>query len=449
MAGKNRKNRQRIYWRERGGERRAYGDFRDFADVGGGREALIAEGATKATTDPVIAEALVGSRLADLQERRRNKTLLGVERQTTLADFASHHLVQKKRAGRVGDQHLDATAQRLAAAIEFFGADRDVAFLTVQDVQRWATHLLEQPRATPARCRECRARAKHLTIRSLDASCGKCGARWKLRTLTGGSVRHYLNALSNLYRRAQSEGYVQPGYNPVGALMEKPTPGRTEARWLEVHDAALLLESARTYRPPLDKEAIPFPFPLVATFLLTGGRKSEVLGLEVEDVSFDRKTVTFRPNQWRGLKTRTSHRTVPLWPQLEEILREHLYGGDVPRVSGLLFPSTRVEGVGMIADERKMLDAIADRAGWRKGEIRSKMFRHTYCAARLQTLDRGQPVSPWTVAREMGHGGRSLVDRVYGHLGDVRHRSEQVEYRVEQHEEALGEQLVQLRAVGS
>jgi integrase len=35
---------------------------------------------------------------------------------------------------------------------------------------------------------------------------------------------------------------------------------------------------------------------LLATLLLTGGRKSEVLGLELDDISFDRKTVTFRPN---------------------------------------------------------------------------------------------------------------------------------------------------------
>ena len=71
------------------------------------------------------------------------------------------------------------------------------------------------------------------------------------------------------------------------------------------------------------------------------------------------------------------------------------------------------------------------------GEIRTKRFRHTYCAAALQLLDRGAPVSPWTVAKWMGHGGRSLVDRIYGHLGDLRHRSEVVEFRVEQDSEAL------------
>jgi len=34
----------------------------------------------------------------------------------------------------------------------------------------------------------------------------------------------------------------------------------------------------------------------------------------------------------------------------------------------------------MLTDFRKLLDAIAMRAGWKEGEIRSKMFRHTYCA---------------------------------------------------------------------
>jgi len=54
----------------------------------------------------------------------------------------------------------------------------------------------------------------------------------------------------------------------------------------------------------------------------------------------------------------------------------------------------------MLSDFRKLLDAVAARAGWQRGEIRSKMFRHTYCAARLQTLDQGAPVSLFTVAKE-------------------------------------------------
>jgi len=156
---------------------------------------------------------------------------------------------------------------------------------------------------------------------------------------------------------------------------------------LEVHDAALLLEAARTYQAKRADLAIPFAYPLLATFLLTGGRKAEVLGLEVEDVSLDRNTVTFRPNTWRRLKTKKSHRVVPLWAQLREILERYL--AECPP-SRLLFPSYRTGGEALY-DPRKLLDAVAERGGWKAGEITPKMFRHSYTAARLQTLDQGRP----------------------------------------------------------
>jgi integrase len=186
-----------------------------------------------------------------------------------------------------------------------------------------------------------------------------------------------------------------------------------------------------------------FAFPLLATFLLTGGRSSEVLGLEFEDLSFDRRTITFRPNGQRRLKTSTSHRTVPMWPQLKEVLREYVFGGQAP-ISGLLFPSYRIIAIDpetgepkrtplMSTDVRKILDAVAERAGWGAGEIRSKMFRHTYTAARLQTVERGEAVAQFKGGRELGHGGDSLVKRVYGHLGSVRHRAQHVEFKLDAH----------------
>jgi hypothetical protein len=41
-----------------------------------------------------------------------------------------------------------------------------------------------------------------------------------------------------------------------------------------------------------------------------------------------------------------------------------------------------------------------------------------------------------------------MVRRVYGHLGQVRHRAEAVEYRPEQHVAKLGHRLEALRGVG-
>jgi hypothetical protein len=50
----------------------------------------------------------------------------------------------------------------------------------------------------------------------------------------------------------------------------------------------------------------------------------------------------------------------------------------------------------------------------------------------------------YAVSRELGHGSEDMVRRVYSHLGTVRHRSEVVEFRVEQHFERLGDQLRRL-----
>lgn len=400
---KKRKN-DRIYWRSRGSDvRRAYADFRDYADVGGKREPLKVSGAKLATDDSDVARELAANRIKDLEERRRGNGILGPVVETRkLKEFASHHLIRKAKSGKVTEAWLVKNETFLSRAAEFFGKDRRLHAITVADVTAWLEH--EQTRT------------------------GRGGRS----TLSPGTVRHHLNALSNMYRRAMSEGVVQ--FNPAQAMMEKPSAEVHEARWLEVPDATLILEAARLHKPARE-DGIASAHPLIATFLLTGGRQAEVLGLEVSDVSLARKKVTFRPNDWRGLKTKTSHRTIPIWPQLAEILAEYLDGDGRPK-GKLLFPSMRGAEESMIKDVRKLLDGLAllvTPEGEEPPFLRTRMFRHTYCAARLQTLDGGAPVSTFTVAKELGHGGTSLVQRVYGHLGTVRHRGAAVEYRVEQH----------------
>ncbi len=377
------------------------------------KEALKPSGGRRgrATSDPEVAEKLLADRISELVDKRKRAERLtgGVEQHDVprLKAFAAAHLVAKAKAGKVTDNWLARTETRLRLAVEFFGARRALDSIEVPDVEAWLAWLQDRP--------------------------GRRGNG----ELSGGALRHYVNALSNLYRRAQAERVVPPGYNPAAAMLEKPTAKREEARWLEVHEAALLLESAHTYEPrnpwtpkdgkPTERDpTIPFMYALIGAFLLTGGRKAEVLGLEVGDINFQRNTVTFRPHEHRRLKTATSHRTIPLQPQLKEILRAHIR--ELGIAGGLLFPSP-VQAGAMVVELRKQLDAVAERAGWKAGEIRTKAFRHTYCAARLQTLDGGAPISPFTVAREMGHGGMALVNRVYGHLGTVRHRVEHVEYR--------------------
>jgi hypothetical protein len=59
MTSKRRQG--RVYWRDRAGTRRAYADFRDYADVGGKLEPLIAPGERFATTDSDVAAKLGGT----------------------------------------------------------------------------------------------------------------------------------------------------------------------------------------------------------------------------------------------------------------------------------------------------------------------------------------------------------------------------------------------------
>ena len=42
-----------------------------------------------------------------------------------------------------------------------------------------------------------------------------------------------------------------------------------------------------------------------------------------------------------------------------------------------------------------------------------------------------------TVAREVGHTDTDMITRIYGHVGQVRHRADVVGYRVDQHREQV------------
>ena len=52
------------------------------------------------------------------------------------------------------------------------------------------------------------------------------------------------------------------------------------------------------------------------------------------------------------------------------------------------------------------------------------------------------------MSRELGHGSEEMVRRVYAHMGDVRHRSDVVEFRVDQHLDRLGDRLQRFGLAG-
>lgn len=358
---------------------------------------LVAPGERLATTDDDSAKVLYGLAVTRAAQRRQSRTLLGYDPEDAkLAAFAAEHLKAKAQSTRnYTEAYLASEQKRLEHWIACLGADRPMAEVSVADVAK--------------------------EIRKLSA-----------RGLSAQTVTHYANALSNLYHRAIREGCLPPGSNPIEGLGdERPKPPADRLpRWFESDEAALLLVAAERYTPKREDLSAGMALPLFATLLLTGLRREEALGLRVRDIDFDGELVHVEPNPFRRLKSRHATRTVPLVPQLAAILRDFLdrrRAAGIPHTESLLFPSARTAGM---FNPSKMMAGIARTAGYDAKALTCHSLRHTFTAAALQTLDSGQPISPYVVQRWLGHGSVTVTLSVYAKLGKVRHRSDAVEFRL-------------------
>jgi integrase len=400
-----RKQKGRLY--ARGKEGRLYADLRD---LGGGREAMIPHGESYATKDWDVAAKLAAKRVVELEGQQRTKHLLGVERRASLGEFTREWLQYKGRT--------DCRTKTLARY--------DLAFV----------HLFKVINAE--------TRMDHFAVKDAKKALADLRAvkSRKGTHLSSTSVKQVLVAMQQVYDHASTEGVVPIDYNPWRMIpkADRPKAAHTKTEFLEIHEAAVLLKACEQIRTRYVALG-----PLVATFLLTGGRLAEVLGLEVGDIDFTRKTVRFRPNKWRPLKA-GDERSVPLWPQLEQILKAYLSSRQ--RIGGLLFPGRSRTGVEqMLAGKvHSEIARAAEKAGLVQ-HVSPQVFRVTYCAARLQTLDRGRPVALYTVQKEMGHNSPAMINRVYGRLGVYPHRTEGVEY-VERPAEEAGREEQNAEAIG-
>lgn len=371
----------RLYWRDGRGW---YADLREFADVGGKREAMKAKGSRRATEDTDQANQLLTARLNELTDLRKNWGQPKPEPgDVLLVEYARHHLDMKHAEGD-RPATVDRNERAIRTVVGYWGPDTRLSDITPNKV------------------------TSYIALRG--------------QTVATQTLLHELHAMSNLFRRAVTESRAL--FNPFDRdhLFKKPEVRRAEAVWLELGEADRLIRAAFEQDGKSHSRAFSHLGPIVATTLLTGGRWGEVSGLEVSDIDFEAKTIRFRPNRWRELKSRHAKRRVRMWPQLENILLAYVDAR--PDLDALLFPA---EGGGRLTDLRAGLNNALEASGITK-RVTWHTLRHTYAAARLQTTDAGAPISPYTVMKELGHGSLTLIEETYGHLMNTRHRSPVVEY---------------------
>ena len=150
---------------------------------------------------------------------------------------------------------LKETRFRLRRAVKFFGVDRPLTTIRPKDVRQWLTRFLH---------------------------------------LSTSNQRHHLHALSGLYGYAQEMEVVPSDTIPSRGFTASPPSSRhaSERRSSSrIDEAARFLDAAR--RLDLHHE-------LIATYLLTGGRRSEVFGLVVNDLDFGNTSSGFSPIRIEG-----------------------------------------------------------------------------------------------------------------------------------------------------
>ena len=376
------------------GDRGFRGDFRSFSDVSGGREALKQPGAPWATTDALEAEQLAKRRIAELLAKRQARRDGRPLEDPLLVDYIETYLEWKATLpGRTAS--LDRGATKIATAT----LDRDRLCLA-----NLAAFLGEETRLSAV----------------TDAALSAYIRRRRADGRAERTLLHELQAFSGPWNHAKAAKVVQ-GDSPVPATkkLERVQPPAQEAAWLETGEVVRLLDAARALDADPASRFVPCLYPMLAGYVLTGCRKEELFGLERADVDFDNQVIHVRPNRWRGLKSRHSRREIPLWPQLAAILQVHIAGLRPGWV--LLFPSPRHRIEQPYAEIDHALAAAVQRAKI-ETPTTTHTLRHTFTAHRLNTLDRGAPVSIWTVSSELGHRDLDMISRVYGHVLQQRDR---------------------------
>lgn len=235
-----------------------------------------------------------------------------------------------------------------------------------------------------------------------------------VKRLSSRTVRYAHMVLSSALKQAVKWKLIP--FNPA-ALVDLPKKERKEMACISSVDVPRFLEAAKTDRY----------FALFAFVLETGLRPSECFALRRSDVSFERgEVVVQRKLIWKRdgtyyigePKTNRSRRSIPLSPQLIEILRHHLSrqgeerlkAGQVYNDQGFLFSGELGHPLRHHNLIVRHFKPVLKKAGL-PSSVRLYDLRHSCATVLLETGE-----NPKVVSERLGHSSVIITLDTYSHV---------------------------------
>jgi integrase len=239
-----------------------------------------------------------------------------------------------------------------------------------------------------------------------------------LTSMSRAMARKVLVSFRSLLRDAQRRGSV--AQNVALSLKRIGADARSKQK-LKIGEDIPSMEEIRAIVAAMPERWRP----MLLTAIFTGLRASELRGLlwEAIDLKAGELHVRQRADRYNVIgapKSKAGHRTVPLGPEIRNVLREWKLRCP-PSALGLAFPNS-VGNIDRHSDMVRRFKAVVRKAGLLTAEGRPKYtglhtLRHFYASWCINPEDRGgQGLPPKVVQERLGHASIVMTLDTYGHL---------------------------------
>lgn len=217
--------------------------------------------------------------------------------------------------------------------------------------------------------------------------------------LANSTIIKLYTILNQIYKTMIQWGELKN--NPLEGV-QKPQPNYKDIQTWTREEAKKFLEIAKEYQSYM-------AFWLALNF---GLRFGEVLGLKWENIDFEKRLLHVtqayneREKKLTGLKTASSHRTLPISDQQYKTLKEHK---ERQKPGIKLVVSTKDGNFMMKRNVRRAMKRICERAGVRL--ITFHELRHTHASLLLELNEHVK-----IVQQRLGHAKAETTINIYSHV---------------------------------